>query len=89
LSISASPFFWRGGRSRVLAARPGLAYYGRHQRQRLGAIGQNQGAPTGYAVGARGETVMIMDEPKRVGLHPRIWVPLLIALVLLILYVFS
>ena len=35
------------------------------------------------------ETVMIIDEPKRVGLHPRLWVPLLIALVLLILYVFS
>ena len=35
------------------------------------------------------ETVTIMDEPKRVGLRPRFWVPLLIASVLLMLYAFS
>lgn len=35
------------------------------------------------------ETVAIIDEPKRVGLHPQFWVPALIALVLLILYAFS
>ena len=38
---------------------------------------------------AHEETVAIIDEPKRVGLHPRFWVPLLIASVLLMLYAFS
>ena len=30
-----------------------------------------------------------LDQSERVGLHPRFWVPLLIAFMLLILYVFS
>ena len=38
---------------------------------------------------AERDTQVAQHQPKRVGLHPRFWVPLLIALVLLMLYAFS